>query len=120
MQLPDSLRQQVTHYLQQQGILAAWLYGSFAKGTANEHSDIDLALLLPESADPWQQLPELDHQLSKLTSLTVHSISIAHAPTLLAYEAINGQRLFGDADAMLMEQRIWSKWEEFNNEVKQG
>ncbi len=120
MQLPDSLLEQVTHYLQQQGVLAAWLYGSFSKGTANEHSDIDLALLLPESADSWQRLPEIDHQLSNLTGLTVNSISIVQAPAPLAYEAIQGQQLFGDAQAMLMEQRIWSKWEDYNYRIKQG
>jgi predicted nucleotidyltransferase len=33
-------------------VLGAWLFGSYAKGNANEDSDIDLALMLP------------DHQLS--------------------------------------------------------
>lgn len=120
MEQPEFLLKQVTYYLQQQGILAAWLYGSYAKGTAGEHSDLDLALLLPESANPWQQLPELDYNLSKMANITINTISIAHAPTLLAYEAVNGQRLFGDSEAMLMEQRIWSKWDNFNYEVKQG
>ena len=120
MQLRESQLQQVTTYLQQQGILAAWLYGSFAKGTANEHSDIDLALLLPEGTDSWQLLPELDNFLSEATQRLVNSVSIINAPTPLAYEAIQGQRLFGEANAMLIEQRIWSKWEDWNYWSKQA
>ena len=120
MQLRESQLQQVTTYLQQQGILAAWLYGSFAKGTANEHSDIDLALLLPENTDSWQLLPEIDHSLSEMTQRDANSVSIIQAPTPLAYEAIQGRRLFGEADAMLIEQRIWSKWEDYNYWSKQG
>jgi predicted nucleotidyltransferase len=113
MQLRESQLQQVNTCLQQQGILAAWLYGSFSKGTANEHSDIDLALLLPEDKDPQQQLLELDHALGKLTHRTVNCVSITQISNPLAYEAIQGQRLFGETDAMLMEQRIWSKWEDW-------
>jgi len=88
MQLRESQLKQVTDYLQQQGVLAAWLYGSFAKGTAEEHSDIDLAVLLPEQSDAWQHLPEFDHVLSATTQRTVNSVSIIDAPTPLAYEAI--------------------------------
>lgn len=113
MQLPDKLIQQVSSYLQQQGVLAAWLYGSFAKGTANEQSDIDLALLLPEHSDPWQLLPELDSILSDLTQRSVNSVSIIEAPAPLAFEAVEGKRLFGESQAMLIEQRAWSKWEDF-------
>ncbi|UTW49946.1 nucleotidyltransferase domain-containing protein [Bacterioplanoides sp. SCSIO 12839] len=113
MQLPEPLLQQVSTYLQQQGVLAAWLYGSFAQGTANQQSDIVLALLLPESSNSWQQLPEFDSALSDLNQRTVNSISIIEAPTPLAYEAIEGKRLFGEGQAMLIEQRVWSKWEDF-------
>lgn len=120
MQLPEPLLQQVSDYLQQQGVLAAWLYGSFAKGTANEHSDIDLALLLPEQSDSWQQLPEFDSALSDLTQRDVNSVSIIEAPTPLAFEAIEGKRLFGDGQAMLVEQRVWSKWEDFKYWSQQG
>jgi predicted nucleotidyltransferase len=31
-------------------VLSAWLFGSYAKGTFGEDSDIDLALVLPENA----------------------------------------------------------------------
>ena len=120
MQLRESQLQQVTAYLQQQGVLAAWLYGSFAKETAEEHSDIDLAVLLPEQSDAWQQLPVFNSELGELMVREVNSISIIEAPAPLAYEAIEGQRLFGDGNAMLIEQRIWSKWEDYKYWSQQG
>lgn len=119
MTLSDSQIQHIRDYLQQHGALAAWLYGSHAKGTASQHSDIDLAVLLPEHQDDWQTLPQFDHELSVTLSIPVHCISIVKAPTPLAYEAIEGTCLFGDAQAMLMEQRIWSKWEEWIYRSKQ-
>jgi hypothetical protein len=51
--------------------------------------------------------------LGRLTHRTVNCVSITQISNPLAYEAIQGQRLFGETDAMLMEQRIWSKWEDW-------
>jgi predicted nucleotidyltransferase len=31
-------------------VLEAWIFGSYAKGTYNEDSDVDMALVLPDSA----------------------------------------------------------------------
>lgn len=114
MRLTNAQTQQITLYLQQQGALAAWLYGSYANGTASEHSDIDLAVLLPENLDPWQILPQFDSELSQRLEADVHCISIISVPTPLAFEAVEGQRLLDTADALFMEQRIWSKWEDWN------
>jgi predicted nucleotidyltransferase len=114
MQRRESQLKQVKAYLHEQGILAAWLYGRFASETADERSDIDLALLLPEGTDPRQLLSEVDSFLGEATQRTVNSMSIVDAPTPLAYEAIQGQLLFGEANAMLIEQYVWSKWEDWN------
>lgn len=114
MTLTPTQLQTIITYLQQQGVLAAWLYGSYANGSANKHSDIDLAVLLHETQDDWQTLPELNHELGQRLKIEVNTLSIAKAPTPLAWEAIEGTRLFGDDEAMLMEQRVWSKWDEWN------
>ena len=31
-------------------VLEAWIFGSYAKGTYNENSDVDIALVLPDNA----------------------------------------------------------------------
>ena len=120
MTLTTAQLQTITDYLQQRGVLAAWLYGSYASGNANQHSDIDLAVLLPESQDDWQTLPELNHELSLRLGIEVNTLSIIKAPTPLAWEAIEGTRLFGDSEAMLIEQRVWSKWDEWNYRREQA
>jgi predicted nucleotidyltransferase len=114
MKLTSSQVQNITHYLQQQGVLAAWVYGSYAQCTANQQRDIDLAVLLSETQDDWLTLPELDHELSQRMGIEVNTLSIAKAPTPLAWETVEGVRLFGASCAMLMEQRVWSKWDEWN------
>tara|TARA_R110002167_G_scaffold366385_1_gene595645 strand:- start:10321 stop:10599 length:279 start_codon:yes stop_codon:yes gene_type:complete len=83
-------------------------------------SGVQFCQLLPETQGDWKTLPEFDHQLSTLLGVEVHTISIVKAPTPLAREAIEGQRLFGDANAMWIEQRIWSKWDEWNYRREQA
>ncbi len=49
-QIPDTLKSKLDHYLrllEEQGLSIdqAWLFGSYATGTATEYSDIDIALV---------------------------------------------------------------------------
>ena len=45
--------------LNQYNIIGVWLFGSFAKGTANENSDIDIALVFDSLKDKFQAQFEL-------------------------------------------------------------
>jgi predicted nucleotidyltransferase len=48
-------------------ILAAFLYGSHAAGTADQHSDVDLCIITADAArdDVWAQRGELVRQLGE-------------------------------------------------------
>ena len=47
------------------------MYGSYAKGYANPDSDIDVAVILPESdiTDRWEQLADLWSDIRKVSVL---------------------------------------------------
>lgn len=116
MTLSSKLTSEIERVLSASNVLSAWLYGSYANGSATEQSDIDIALLLPESCDPWLSLPSLQLALREATGKEVNCISIIHAPVPLAYEAISGTRFFDICEqALLIEQRVWSKWEDWQH-----
>ena len=47
------------------------MYGSYAKGYANPDSDIDVAVILPESeiTDPWEQRADIAGDVRKVSTL---------------------------------------------------
>jgi len=101
-------------------IEVVWLYGSRAKGTANESSDYDLAVafIRPDEADRGADVSypcdELAYQWSKKTDAKISIVDINHAPTALAYTIISdGKVIFCNNDFRLHaeESRIWSLWE---------
>lgn len=51
-------------------VQAIWLFGSRARGTARERSDIDLAILCPgASAREWQQVLDIVEEADTLLSI---------------------------------------------------
>jgi len=53
-------------------IRSAWLFGSYARGTQREYSDIDLALVLPTAVDKHGYLQEsfdIFHEAQEFNSL---------------------------------------------------
>ncbi len=47
------------------------MYGSYAKGSANPDSDIDVAVIVPESeiTDPWEQWADIAGDVRKVNTL---------------------------------------------------
>ena len=48
-----------------------YMYGSYAKGCANSDSDIDVAVIVPQSeiTDPWEQWADLAGDVFKVSTL---------------------------------------------------
>jgi len=106
---------------QHDDIEVLWLYGSYAKGTAHEYSDIDLAVVFKSWQEnalerrlksellalEWQK--QLQLQEGELSVLDMGIASIPLAMSVL----ITGKLLLSkNASRQLQEQqRIMSKWE---------
>jgi predicted nucleotidyltransferase len=60
---PDVLKQAVTEVARANGALCAILFGSYARGTATRHSDIDL-IFVENTSEPF--LARLDRYLGPL------------------------------------------------------
>jgi len=101
-------------------IEVVWLYGSRAKGTANERSDYDLAVAYTRPGEAGREIilsypcDELAYQWSKQTDAKISIVDINHVPAALAYSIISdGMVIFCNNDLRLHaeESRIWSVWE---------
>jgi predicted nucleotidyltransferase len=91
-------------------ILAAYLYGSYAKGRPGAQSDVDIAVLLRERRGRVVRLPptyEVD--LANAVSVAVvcspvEVIVLNIAPPLLAREVLRGRRFFTREPCTVMQQ----------------
>ena len=121
MKEQESILERINRLAQEDpAIEVVWLYGSRAKGTANESSDYDLAVAFtrPGEADHETVVSypcdELAYQWSKKTDEKISIVDINHAPAALAYTIISdGKVVICNNDLRLHaeESRIWSLWE---------
>ncbi len=94
---------------QREDVIFAYLFGSRAHGSDHPRADVDVALYLQESREPW---PALD--FTNLLSAAVHRddvdvVILNDAPPTLAFEAIKGTLILSrdegarvDAEARIM------------------
>ncbi|MBD0703602.1 MULTISPECIES: type VII toxin-antitoxin system MntA family adenylyltransferase antitoxin [unclassified Pseudomonas] len=92
------------------GLLAVYLFGSHAQGTAGPDSDVDIAVLLSGEVDPvslWQ----LSGDLADIAGSPVDLIDLRGATTVMQYQIVTrGQRLWArDVQAGLFECFILSE-----------
>ncbi|WP_434699094.1 type VII toxin-antitoxin system MntA family adenylyltransferase antitoxin [Pseudomonas sp. D1-1] len=92
------------------GLLAVYLFGSHAQGTAGPDSDVDLAVLVSGEVDPvslWQ----LSGDLADIAGSPVDLIDLRAATTVMQYQIVTrGQRLWArDVQAGLYECFILSE-----------
>lgn len=98
-----------------------WLYGSRAKGTAHDTSDIDLAVTFKEWVeDPIErrlrpELLALEWQKSlKLNEGMLSVLDMSHAPIPIAMSVLTSGTLLVSKNItrqLQEQQRIMSKWE---------
>ena len=75
-------------------LVAAWLFGSQATGRTHPGSDVDVAVL---STEPLTLQQKLDLQMEVEQAVQMSSVDLVdlrRATPILAFEALNGVRLF--------------------------
>lgn len=96
----DTLRLQLTEALTgRPGIVAAWVYGSRARGTHRPDSDVDVAVLFERP--PRGLAPErfdLEDELRASTGLEVHLVPVNAAPADLVHRVLRDGVLLVDRD----------------------
>ena len=79
------------------GLVALWLFGSEARGTAGAGSDLDLAALF-RSAPAAEDLLDAQAELTELLGTEVDLVDLERASAALAMQVLRHGRLFVDRE----------------------
>src|SRR6185436_12070359 len=87
-----------------EGIAAAWLFGSVARGTARPDSDVDVGILYRE--DPPRTLAgigqvfNLEEELTEITDLPIQVVNLNDAPVDLIIRVLRDGKLLVGHDSL--------------------
>lgn len=100
--LDDAALQRLSHTLDCEGVIAAMLIGSQARGTPGPLSDVDIAVWHEPELDPTGRL-QLQVKLARLAGETLRTnevdiIMLNQAPPLLRHRAIRDRKLLVERD----------------------
>jgi predicted nucleotidyltransferase len=90
--------------------MGIYAFGSQTQGTANQQSDLDLAVLLSGYAEPLQ-LWTIANQLANLLNIEIDLLDLRAATTVMQYQVITqGKRLWRkDLSTDLFETHVLSE-----------
>ncbi|HHY58779.1 MAG TPA: nucleotidyltransferase domain-containing protein [Chloroflexi bacterium] len=98
--------QRLSHYLASQPeVLVAYLFGSYARGSATPHSDLDIAVLAPQEISREQafrlRLTWIDAVQGLLHREAVDVVILNQAPLALRYRVLRDGRVLACQDEQL-------------------
>jgi predicted nucleotidyltransferase len=98
------LREHLAARAEDEGIAAAWLFGSVARGTARPDSDVDVGVLYRE--DPPRTLAGigrvfgLEEALAEATGLPIQVVNLNQAPVDLIVRVLRDGKLLVDREPL--------------------
>ena len=100
VEIEKRLREFFEERAETEGISAAWLFGSVARGTARSDSDVDVGVLFRK--DPPQTLDgyrfDLEADLEDLLGETVQLVVLNRAPADLSFRVLRDGKLLVNQD----------------------
>lgn len=114
----------IREYLTQSEVVFTVLFGSHARGTASESSDVDIALRFPDEMDDYERFTRrnrIDAHLQEHAAGFVDVSDLETLPNPVAYAALrDGVLLIGDEEAVnAYRERIDSEYETTASEREQ-
>lgn len=87
-------------FAEQPGVVAVYVFGSVAAGTAGDHSDVDVAVLYASAPAPVLGGPpmRLEEDLERALRRTVQVVTLNSASPDLAIRVLRGGELIHEAD----------------------
>lgn len=102
--LANTLGELLAFRAEDEGIAAAWLFGSVARGTARPDSDVDVGILYRE--DPPRTLAgigqvfNLEQELTEVTDLPIQVVALNRAPVDLIIRVLRDGKLLLGQDSL--------------------
>lgn len=89
---------------EKEGIAAAWLFGSVARGTARADSDVDVGVLYledpPRTLSGIEQVYNLEQELTELTDLPIQVVNLNDASVDLIIRVLRDEKLLIGHDSL--------------------
>ncbi len=99
-----TLREHLGARAETEGIVAAWLFGSVARGTARPDSDVDVGVLYREAPPRTLQgigrVFRLEEDLVEATGLPVQVVNLNQAPVDLIVRVLRDGKLLVDREPL--------------------
>jgi len=96
-----------------------WLFGSYADGTYNENSDIDIAVLFKERKTPLE-IFKMKENLEIMLKKDIDLVNLADINDVFAYEIVTkGKSLKKTEFADNYEYRIWLRYLDLQDDRKE-
>ncbi len=116
--------EEIRDYLVRTEVIFAVLFGSHASGTADESSDVDIAVRFPEDlseAERFRRRNRIDADLQAYADGFVDVSDIESLPTHVAHAALrDGVRLVGDPEEITTyKQHVDAEYDEGASEREQ-
>ncbi len=96
------LREVLSARAEAEGIAAAWLFGSVARGTARPDSDVDVGILYsenrPQTLDEIGRAFDLEEDLTVALGLPTQVVVLNRAPVDLIFRVLRDGRLLVERD----------------------
>lgn len=92
------------YFAHKKDIIAVYIYGSFASGTAGSHSDLDIALLRTSHKDRKENVEakvRYQRELSDLLKRPVDIVFLRESGEILSYNILKNGRLVIEKDKTL-------------------
>lgn len=88
------------YFASRSDVVAAWVFGSVARGTARASSDVDVAVLFREAPPPTLDAGPLavEGDLERALGRTVQVVSLEQAPADLAHRVLRDGVLVAEHD----------------------
>jgi predicted nucleotidyltransferase len=99
-------------------VIAVYLFGSSAQGSAHSGSDTDIAVLVPQALPPEVRF-DLQERLAARIGGDVDLVDLGSASPVMAVQVLGGGRLLHDGDTSargLFEDRALSAYARLNEE----
>ena len=90
--------------VEEEGIAAAWLFGSVVRGTARPDSDVDIGILYredpPRTLAGIERVYNLEQELTEVTDLPIQIVNLNHAPVDLIIRVLRDGKLLLGHDSL--------------------
>ena len=120
--LEDEARKLAVLFEEEERVLVAYLFGSYAMGLETPRSDVDIAVLLSEVPErPLEYYLRLERELAKVLERDVDLVFLNDAPPLLRYQVIKYGKLLFSRDErvrVMFEAKSLCEYLDFSRVLK--